>query len=131
MALVFRTLHKADQPELLNEEWIVVENTGPGLLNADGWTLSVATGKARPRPLGTLKPGFVLHAGEKIRLVTGTPSKKSQGTPPPVEDELRNYHLFLRESVLARPGQTLSLHLKQLEIARAVYDPTAPEGIKA
>src|SRR5437870_3353880 len=104
MALLFRALHKAEKPELLNEEWVVLENTGPGVLNANGWSLSVAGSNQRPRSLGTLQPGFVLQAGEKVRLVTGTPSKKSQGTPP-AEDGIRSYHLFLKEPVLKRPGQ--------------------------
>ena len=124
MALVFRTLHAAPQPDLLNEEWLVLENTGPGVLTAAGWTLSVAAPGKRPRPLGTLQPG------DKVRLVTGTPSKKSQGTPP-AEDGIKSYHLFLKEPVLARGGLTVSIHLKQLEVAKAVYDPQGPEGIRA
>lgn len=131
MPLVFRSLHRADKPDLLNEEWIVVENTGPGVLSASGWTLSVARGKGqRSSPLGTLSPGFVIKPGEKVRLVTGTPSKKSQGTPPP-EDGMKSYHLFLREPVLSRPGQVLFIQLKQMELARATFDPEAPEGIRA
>src|SRR6185312_5000227 len=31
MALVFRELHKAKSPELLNEEWLLLENTGPAV----------------------------------------------------------------------------------------------------
>lgn len=129
MALVFRTLHPASQPDLLNEEWIVLENTGPGVLTAAGWTLSVSSPGKRPRPLGTLQPGFTLQSGDKVRLVTGTPSKKSQGTPP-AEDGIKSYHLFLKEPVLARGGLTISIHLKQLEVAKAVHDPQAPEGIR-
>ena len=131
MPLVIRTLHRAEKPELLNEEWIVVENTGPGPLTSSGWSVSVGKGKGqRPSSLGTLSPGFMIKAGEKVRLVTGTPSKKAQGTPPP-EDGVKNYHLFLREPVLSRPGQLLFIQLKQMEIARAVFDPQAPEGVRA
>ncbi len=130
MALVFRTLHPAPKPDLLNEEWILLENTGPGVLTAAGWTLSVAQAGKRPRPLGTLQPGFTLQPGDKVRLVTGTPSKKSQGSAPP-EEGVKNYHLFLKEPVLARGGLVVSIHLKQLEVARAVYDPQGHEGIRA
>ncbi len=130
MALVFHTLHRAAKPELLNEEWIVLENTGPGILNAAGWSLEVSRGKGRPRPLGQLKPGFVLQAGEKVRLVTGTASKKAQGTPP-AEDGVRNYFLFLREPVLAAPGIVLHVRLNQHELARVTFDPDAPTGTAA
>jgi len=129
MPLLVRSLHAATQPGLLNEEWILLENTGPGVLTAAGWTVTVSSGGKRPHPLGTLQPGFTLKAGEKIRLVTGTPSKKAQGAPPP-EDGIKNYHLFLREPVLARTGLCIAIQLKQLEVARAVFDPAAPEGIR-
>lgn len=130
MALVFRTLHPASKPELLNEEWIVLENTGPGVLTAAGWTLAVAGPGKRPRALGTLQPGFTMQPGDKVRLVTGTASKKSQGTPP-ADDGIKSYHLFLKEQVLPRGGLTVTISLKQLEVARAVYDPQAAEGIRA
>ena len=130
MALVFRTLHPASKPDLLNDEWIVLENTGPGVLTAQGWTLSVASTTKRPRALGTLQPGFTLQPGDKVRLVTGTPSKKSQGEPPP-EDGIKNYHLFLKEQVMARAGLIVSIQLKQLEVARAVYDPQGAGCIRA
>src|SRR5689334_8899027 len=97
MALIFRTLHKSSDSDLLNEEWLLLENTGPAAINAQGCALTVAkNAHDRPRPVGTLDPGFVLHPNEKIRLVTGTPSKKAHGTPPD-EKEVKNYHLFLKE----------------------------------
>jgi hypothetical protein len=130
MALSFLTLKRASKPELLNEEWLIVENSGPGVLNANGWTLEVGKTKAaRTRPLGTLKPGFILQPGEKIRLVTGTASKKAQGTPPSDSDGIKNYYLFLREPVLAAPGIVLHIKLNQLEVARATFDPDEKNGI--
>lgn len=132
MALVFRTLHRAQEPALLNEEWMIVENTGPGVLSAAGWTLAVSANKSqRPHPIGTLQPGFVIRPGERVRLITGTPSKKVQGTPPVEEAGMKDYFLFLREPVLGRAGQVLYVQLKQLEVARATWDPEAPEGIRA
>jgi hypothetical protein len=129
MALVFRELHKAKKAELLNEEWLLVENTGPNVVTAAGCALTVARRPSeRPHPLGTLDPGFVLKPNEKIRLVTGTPSKKAQGTPPD-EKEVRNYHLFLREPVLTRPGTVVRLAVKQLELARAVFAPDKQDGV--
>ena len=84
MALAIRSLHAASDPALLNEEWIVIENTGTGPVSSLGWSVGVARQKGqRPSLLGTLQPGFVLQAGEKIRLVTGTASKKAQGVSLP------------------------------------------------
>ena len=91
-------------------------------------------GQERARPLGTLDPGFVLHANEKIRLVTGSPSKKAQGEPP-AEDGVKNYHLLLREPVLVRRGTVVRVALKQLELAKAIFAPDAEgwdrEDVKA
>jgi hypothetical protein len=131
MALIFRELHRAKSPDALNEEWLVLENTGPNPINAQGCALTVARrANDRARPLGTLDPGFILKPNEKIRLVTGTPSKKAQGTPPD-DKELRNYHLFLREPVLSGPGIVVRLASKQLELAKAVFAPAADNGIEA
>ena len=108
MALVFRELHKAKSPDALNEEWLLLENTGPNVVNAQQCALTVARrANERPHPLGTLDPGFILKPNEQIRLVTGTPSKKAQGTPPEEKDGLKNYHLFLREPVSVGVLRTL------------------------
>jgi hypothetical protein len=129
MALVFKTLHKPKNPESLNEEWMVLENTGPNPITAQKCELTVAkTANDRPHPIGTLDPGFVLHPQEKIRLVTGSPAKKAQGDPP-AEKEMKNYHLFLREPVLTKPGLVVRLQMKQAELARAVFAPDKKSGI--
>jgi hypothetical protein len=71
-----------------------------------------------------------MQPGDKVRVITGTPSKKSQGTPPEAgSDGTRNYHLFLREAVLQKPGQIVSVQLKQMELARAVFSPEAKDGL--
>lgn len=130
MPLVIKELHKAKDPDALNDEWLLLENTGPNSITAMGCVLTVARSvNDRPRPLGTLDPGFVLHPNEKIRLVTGSPSKKSQGTPPAEKGDLKNYHLFLKEPMLSKPGQVIAVALKQLELARAVWKPDAKNGI--
>ena len=130
MPLVITELHKAKDPDALNEEWLLLENTGPNPINAAGCAVTVARSSSdRPRPLGTLDPGFVLHPKEKIRLVTGSPSKKSQGTPPAEKGDLKNYHLFLKEPMLSKPGQVIAVALKQLELARAIFQPDAKNGI--
>jgi len=131
MPLVFRELHKSKSPDLLNEEWLLLENTGPNVVTAQKVELTVARrASERPHPLGTLDPGFILHPNEKIRLVTGTPSKKAHGTPPEEKDAVKNYHLFLREPVLTTPGMIVRVSQKQQELAKAVYAPKAKHGIE-
>ena len=131
MALIIRTLHPASSSELLNEEWLLLENTGPGPLQAAGWGLQVGRGGQRPRTIGTLSPGFVLQSGERIRLVTGSPAKKAWGAPPAEENGVKNYFLFMREPVLARPGLVVSIALHQHELARVRFAPDQPDGIAA
>lgn len=130
MPLVFRELHKAKSPEKLNEEYLLLENTGPGVVTAHKVDLTVARRPTeRPHPLGTLDPGFILHPNEKIRLVTGTPSKKAHGTPPEEKDDIKNYHLFLREPVLTTPGLIVRVSQKQQELAKATFAPAKKSGI--
>ena len=117
MPLVIRELHAAPTTGALNEEWFVIENTGTGELHTAGVTIAVSQRGKRPRNLGTLSPGFALRPGERVRLITGSAAKKSQGAPPAEEDGMRNYHLFLQEPVLARSGE-LMLLLKQFELCR-------------
>jgi hypothetical protein len=129
-AFAFRELHATSSPEALNQEWLLLENVGGNSVNVRGCQLTVAANaQRRPHPLGTLDPGFILQAGGKIRLVTGSPAKKSQGAPP--DDDVPNYHLFLREPILTDEGLVLRLTLHQLDLARAVYAPGAKDGIGA
>ncbi|MGZ3405373.1 MAG: hypothetical protein ACXVAN_02945 [Polyangia bacterium] len=131
MALVFRELHKAKSPDKLNEEWLLLENTGPNVVTAQKVDLTVARRASdRPHPLGTLDPGFILQPNQKIRLVTGTPSKKAHGTPPDEKDDIKNYHLFLREPVLKTPGMIVRVTQKQMELAKAIFAPTEKSGIE-
>jgi hypothetical protein len=132
MPLVIRELHRASTADALNEEWMVLENTGPQPVTAQGCSLSVARNtKDRPKILGLIDPGFVLKPGDKIRLVTGTASKKAEGTPPAETEQLKNYHLFLKEQVLRNPGAIVRLSLKQLELAKGTFKPDAPGGVDA
>ncbi len=130
MALIFRTLHATKEADALNQEWMILENTGANAVTSAGCALTISKkANERPHPLGTLDPGFVLQPQEKVRLVTGTPSKKSQGAPP-AEDGIKNYHLFLKERVLRGPGTVVRISLKQHELAKAVFAPTAKNGIE-
>jgi hypothetical protein len=127
--VAFRALHPASTAALLNEEWLVLENVSDKPFSIAGCSVGTARGKsARPRGLGTIDPGLTILPGEKVRLVTGTPGKKAQGVPP--EDAaVKTYHLFLGGPVLKGAGTIVVLTLGQHELARAVFDPGAKDGI--
>ncbi|MEO6953579.1 MAG: hypothetical protein ABI321_17390 [Polyangia bacterium] len=130
MPIVIRELHRAPNKDHLNEEWFVLENTGTQPVSAKGYSVTVSrSANNHPRILGTLDPGFLLKSGEKIRIVTGTASRKAEGTPPAESDTLKNYHLFLKESVITGPGAIVRLALKQLELTRGTFKPDAPNGV--
>jgi hypothetical protein len=128
LPLVFREAHPAPDKKKLNEEWFVLENTGAASVNTRG--LQVLGGKKGQRGsfLGTIDPGFMLQPGEKIVIASGSPGKKSHGEPPAPE-KMRVYHLLQREPLLHGAGTTLRFTLNQMEIARLVFDPAAPNGV--
>lgn len=134
MSIVFREIHTASETAL-NEEWFILENTGTEPFNAAGVAAIVVRPgpgpKRKPQPIGALQPGFVLKPGQRIRLVTGTPGKKSQGDPPAETEEVANYHLFLGQKVFAAAGTEVRLSLRQKDVARVRFDPAAPSGIAA
>ena len=130
MPLVFREAHAAPDKKKLNEEWFILENTGASSINTRG--LQVLTGKPGQRGsfLGTIDPGFMLQPGEKILVASGSPGKKSHGEPP-AADKMRVYHLLQREGLLRGAGTIIRFTLNQMEIAKLIYDPAAPNGIGA
>jgi hypothetical protein len=131
MPLRIREAHASDG-RLLNEEWMVVENTGPGSFHTGGCQVVVSPpgGRtARGRVVATLDPGFALGPGERRRLVSGTPNKKAHGSPP--ADAVPNYHLFVRESYLEQAGVIVRLLRHQVELCRAVFVPGKIGGVEA
>jgi len=132
MPLVFREAHAAPDKKKINEEWFVLENTSAVAINTRG--LQVLSGHVdrikgqRGSFLGTIDPGFLLQPGEKIVIASGSPGKKSQGEPP-APDKMRVYHLLQRECILRGAGTIIRFSLNQMEIARFVYDPAAPNGL--
>jgi hypothetical protein len=131
MPIVIRELHRAPKKDLLNEEWIVLENTGAQPVSAQGCSVTTArSAQNHAKILGTLDPGFTLKPGEKIRLVTGTASKKAEGKAPAEEGALKNYHLFLKEPVITGPGAIVRIMLKQLELSKGTFKADAPSGIE-
>jgi len=126
--LVFREAHAAPDKKKINEEWFVLENTGASSINTRG--LQVLSSKAGQRGsfLGTIDPGFMLQPGEKIVVASGSPGKKAHGEPPTPE-KMRVYHLLQREGLLRGAGTIIRFAMNQMEIARLVYDPEAPNGV--
>jgi len=130
MALKIMELHAARTPDALNDEWMVLENGGQNDFVAQGCRVTVARNpQARGGLVGTIDPGFALHPGEQIRLVTGSPGRKAHGSPPDETSTLKNYHLFLGGPVLLGAGTTVRLVLNQIEMAKATFDPAAKDGL--
>jgi len=127
MAIRFVEIHPAEDGKKLNTEWFVLTNDGDTSFSTKNCTLSVSKGKGKKRSLGTIDPGFHIAPGERVRVVTGNPGKKSQGAPP--EDGERNYNLFLAEPVLRGPGTVLTLGLRSMTVASATFDPSASSGV--
>lgn len=128
-ALAIRELHATDDGEKLNGEWFLLENVSQTSINLRGCVLTVAENvHRRPQVLGTLDPGFILSPGGQIRVVTGNPSRKNEGAAPAETEELKNYHLFLKQSYLG-VGVVVRLTLRQLDLAHATFLPDQPGGV--
>lgn len=128
MAIRIIEIHPADPPEALNTEWFILENQGTRPFSTRGCNLLVRKkGGAKKTNLGTMDPGFSLAPGEKKRVTTGHPGRKSHGKAP--EDGLDNYSLFLNESILRGPGSVLTVSLRSLPVAKAVFDPDTESGV--
>ena len=129
MAIRIITIHPADPADALNSEWFVLENTGDKPFSTRGCTLSVSRkGQAKKAALGTIDPGFVIGPKEKVRIITGHPGRKAHGELP--AEDIKQYNLFLNESVLRGPGCTLTLALRSLPVTKGTYDPESENGVK-
>jgi hypothetical protein len=128
MALRIVEIHPASDKDALNTEWFVLENQGDKPFSTKNCTLSVSRhGHKRRRELGILDPGFTLAPGERARVVTGNPGRKAHGKSP--EDDLKNYNLFLGESVLQGPGTVLLFGLRSHILTTATFDPEREDGV--
>ena|SRR6185503_12691182 len=131
MAIRFVEIHASADPETLNGEWVVIENDGKMPFNTRGCGMTVSRkGQKKRSELGIIDPGFVLHPGEKMRMVTGNPGTKSHGDPPG-EEEVKNYFLFLPALILKGPGTVLTLTLRGMPVSKAEFDPEKPAGVGA
>jgi hypothetical protein len=130
-ALAIVELHAAKEADKLNEEWFLLENVSQSSINVRGCVLTVAENvHRRPHHLGTLDPGFILSPGGQIRVVAGNPSRKAEGAAPAETEELKNYHLFLKQPYLS-DGVVVRLTLRQLDLARVSFLPDQPKGVGA
>jgi len=129
MSLRIVEIHRGESAKKLNTEWFVLLNEGDKALSTKDCSLSTGKGKSigKHRSLGTMDPGFVIAPGEKVRVVTGNPGKKSQGAAP--DDGLRNYSLFLGALIVQGPGTVLTLSLRSHVLASATFDPNEAGGV--
>ena len=128
MSVKIHALRGISEAGKLNTEWIVVQNNGEAPFNAEGCSITVGKGTARPRTVVTLQAGLVIKGGEICRLITGSSGKQSHGEAP-VEENVRNVHLFLKASYLDKTGLVVRLMNRQLEIGKAVFEPGTTNGI--
>ncbi len=130
MAIRFASIKAGESDELLNSEWVVLENNGKTPFHTRGCGMTVGKrGSNKKSMLGVIDPGFVLQPGEKMRMCTGNPATAAHGAAPP-EDDVKNYFLFLPKTYV-HPGAVLTLVLRGLPVAKAEYDAAAANGIKA
>lgn len=128
MQLAIREIHAATEPNLINQEWILIENVGPTPIHTGGLRLTVQGPKSRPRDVGVMEPGFPLAPGAKQRIVSGSPGRKSLGAAP--DDQTPNYYLFLKVGYLERADLVVRIARNQVELAQAVFDPSNASGIR-
>lgn len=130
MAIRFVEIKAADSSELLNTEWVILENDGKSPFNTRGCGMTVGKrGSNKKSLLGIIDPGFVLEPGQKMRMCTGSPGNEKQGTPPAEDDSVKNYYLFLPKSYVT-PGVVLTLVLRGLPVSKGEFDAAAEHGLK-
>jgi len=130
MAIRFVEIHPASDAEQLNTEWVVLENDGRAAFSTRGCGMSVSRrGHKRRSELGIIDPGFILEPGQRVRMLTGSPGKESQGPIP--EDGVENYYLLLPRTYLQGKGTVLTLTLRGLPVSKAEFDPEAEAGLAA
>lgn len=116
-------LSAAPNKKQLNSEWIEIHNEGEQAFNGEGCAITVMpkNAKGRPRTVTSIKAGLIIQPGEHVRLISGSPGKKSQGDPPEEEGK-RNYHLFLKVPYLDKKNLLVRLvNRQQVELCRVVH----------
>jgi hypothetical protein len=131
MAIRFVEIKASENPETLNNEWVILENDGKQPFNTRGCGMTVGRkGSNKKSMLGIIDPGFVLNPGERVRMCTGNPGTQAHGPPP--EDGVKNYFLFLPKTYLSGgAGTVLTLVLRGLPVSKGEFDPSQPTGVAA
>jgi len=128
MAIRFVEIKASENPETLNNEWVILENDGKAPFNTRGCGMTVGRkGSNKKSMLGIIDPGFVLNPGERMRMCTGNPGTQAHGAAP--EDGVKNYFLFLPKTYLKGAGTVLTLVLRGLDVSKAEFDPAQPAGV--
>jgi hypothetical protein len=131
MAIRFVEIHAAADDDLLNTEWVVLENDGKASFQTRGCGMTVGMrGSAKKSMLGIIDPGFLLGPGERVRMLSGHPGKDTDPAPPE-EGGVKNYYLLLPKSYLKGAGTVLTLTLRGMPICKGEHDPAAPAGVAA
>ena len=132
MSIRFVEIKATENPELLNSEWVILENDGKTAFSTRGCGMTIGRkGSAKKSLLGIIDPGFVLNPGDRMRMCTGNPATEKHGTPP-AEDGAKNYFLFLPKAYLmGGAGTVLTLVLRGLQVSKAEFDPAQPSGVAA
>lgn len=125
MTLKIEALSGIQEEGKLNTEWMVVVNESERPFNMEGCSIAISKGSAKARVVTTLKAGLIVQPKERCRLVTGSSGRSSHGETP-VEEGIRNFHLYLKAEYLDRPSLVVRLMNRQHEVCRAVFDPAAP-----
>lgn len=131
MAIRFVEIHAAENPTELNTEWVILENDGTLPFVTRGCGMSVGRrGQSKRKELGIIDPGFVLKPGDKVRMLTGSPGAKDEGTPPEDGvDGITNYYLLLPKVYLQGDGTVLTLTLRGQVVAKATFAPASERGV--
>jgi hypothetical protein len=128
MAIRFVEIKASPSSETLNSEWVILTNDGKAPFSTRGCGMTVGRKGSNKRSLlGIIDPGFILHPGETVRMLTGNPGTQAHGAAP--EDGVKNYFLFLPKTYLNGAGTVLTLVLRGLPVSKAEFDPAKPNGV--
>ena len=121
MALTVVEVHRRTEDKQLNDEWILVENTGDAPQSTRGCRVLHYKPKAKKgTEAAKLDPGFTVAPGAKLRVVCGNPGTKAHGQAP--EDEgVENYYLFMKAPLFKGKAGSVKLVKGQFVVMEAVY----------
>jgi len=126
MALNMLEVHRRTDEKKLNEEWILLENSGDAPQSTRGCRmLHYKPGAKKGVEAAKLDPGFTVAPGQKLRLVCGNPGTKAHGAAPQ-EDGVENYYLFMKAPLLKGQSGTVKLQKGQFVFLTVPYGDQGP-----